>query len=542
MRIRAPVLRVILFLCVSIGPALGNDNVRVELSDQEKKFIAEHKPIRVGITPEWAPFSYFTSDGKGAGIDVDVLNLISERTGVTFELVPGKPPWDEIWRMAQTGKLDLSTSTVPTAERERVFKFSKPYGQSLTVIVARSGDLRYSQLSMVTKATAAQPRDHLVSVTLTNHLPALSVMWCDTQKECFEAVTRGKAEVAVADLFTAVQYLNQHPDVKLTICGIIPEFQFPLALAVRREYNTLVGILDKALATISKTDLDTMMSQHMLFTLQAGRRVALLKKRLAYVTVGALVIIAGFFVWNCLIRREVLARRVVEAQLREVNHSLDVFSHSIAHDLRAPLRAIIGLSEALQQDYGADLDETAKDYLNRIIGASARMENLVRDVLAYSQASRAEFTLRDVSLQQIVDQLLNELPPAQKRFVHIKSDLPAVRAHPALLGQCISNLISNALKFVPADQTPKIEITAEQRALKVRLWIRDNGIGIPPQDQQRIFKLFQQGPHGYGGTGIGLAVVAKGVERMAGTLGVESQENEGSAFWIELNKAPATQS
>ncbi|MBA4147265.1 MAG: transporter substrate-binding domain-containing protein [Verrucomicrobia bacterium] len=532
-------LVIVVGLWLSAGELLAalEPDPRIQLSEEQRKFITDHTPIRVGITPEWAPFSYFTPDGKGAGIDVDVLEIISQRTGLRFELIPGAPPWEEIWRMAKQGKVDLTTSTVQSADREKVFLFTTPYTKSSSVIVARGGDLRFLHLSLLSNAIVAQPRKHLISIAFTNRFPTASVVWFDTQTECFEAVTRGKADAAVADLYATTQYMNDHPQVRLGISGVIPEFEFPQRLAVRRDYPVLVDILNQALATISQKELDAITGNHLLFTLQGGRRVALLKKRLAYVVVGAAALAGIFVIWNYLIRKEMVTRCAAEAELREINQSLEIFSHSIAHDLRAPLRAISGLSEALQQDYGGKLDDVGQDYLRRISFAAERMENLVRDVLAYSQASRAEFKIENVTLKQVVNELLGEFPPEQRGYFHLVTELPTVQGHPALLAQCFANLFGNAIKFVPEERTPDIRIWSEQKGERVRIWVEDNGIGIAPEEQLRIFKLFQRGSHHYGGTGIGLAVVAKGMERMGGSFGVESQVNQGSRFWIELKSS-----
>jgi signal transduction histidine kinase len=510
---------------------------QLQLTGQERKFIAEHPPVTVAITPEWAPFSYFTDKGEPAGIDVDVLRLISQSTGFRYKFIEGNPPWEEIWQMAQRGELDLTTSVVQTTEREKVFKFTQPYSKAMTVIIARAGDLRFPNLSQLRYATVALPRDHIVPTALTNLAPEISTRLFESQEDCFQAVARGKADVTAVNLFTATQYLNDHPRDRLAICGAISEFEFPLRLAARRDYPLLVDILNKGLAAISQKELDEITKRHLTFALSGSRRAALLKQRLVYVVSGALLLIAVIMTWNWRIKKEVVARRAAEADLREMNQSLEIFSHSIAHDLRNPLRAISGLSEALEQDYGAKLDENGRNYLDRIMGASMRMEALVRDVLAYSQASQATLPMNAVSVQQIVNELIRELPPEQKAAIRITSPLPEVRAHPALLSQCIGNLISNALKFVDENRKPEIKIGSENKPAMVVLWIQDNGIGIRPEDQQRIFDLFERGTDQRSGTGIGLAVVAKGVERMGGKVGVESKLNEGSRFWIELMKA-----
>jgi signal transduction histidine kinase len=134
----------------------------------------------------------------------------------------------------------------------------------------------------------------------------------------------------------------------------------------------------------------------------------------------------------------------------------------------------------------------------------------------------------------LVHQLVGEFAPEQRGCFHVASPLLEVQANPTLLGQCVANLLSNAVKFVPRERTPSINIRAEQKGSFVKLWVEDNGIGIAPENQQRIFKLFERVAPDYEGTGVGLAVVAKAMERMGGSFGVESESDTGSRFWIRL--------
>ncbi len=512
----------------------GDAEKRIKLSEEHEKWLSEHAGLRVGITPEWGPFSYFTPDGQGAGIDVDLLNLISQRTGFKFRIVPAAP-WERMWKMAQNGELDMTTGTVETPEREKVFAFTRAYAESSTVIVAREGDRRFSHLLQLRHALIAQPNKHLVTSVLQKRMPEASIALFETQKDCFEQVLHGKADVAVADMYTAVQYLNDHPKAKLGISGVIPEFEFPLRLAVRREFSVARDILDEGLASITQEEMDHIIARQLAFSVQATRRADLLRKKIVWTVTIAVVIAAGLYSWNCWIRKEVKARRLAEAELQETNRSLEVFAHAVAHDLKTPLRAIRGLSEAIQEDYKTKLDSVGRDYFDRIIGAATRMEGLISNVLAYSAASRPEFDLTAVSLTGLIDQLLKEFPDEQRRYFHVTSDLPEVKANPDLLGQCLANLLSNATKFVPKERMPNVKIWSQRKGTMAKIVVEDNGVGVASEDQQRIFQLFQRaGSTQFAGTGIGLAVVAKGVARMGGSFGVDSRPGEGSQFWIQL--------
>jgi PAS domain S-box-containing protein len=231
--------------------------------------------------------------------------------------------------------------------------------------------------------------------------------------------------------------------------------------------------------------------------------------------------------------------------LAAANQELDAFSYSISHDLRAPLRAMQGFSEALLEDYGERLDATGHDYAHRIATASRQMDALIQDLLAYSRLVRAEVTLEPVSLGTVVDEACGALEMELKERegeILVERPLGRVRAHRAVLGQIVSNLLGNALKFMRPGAPPRVRVCAERTGGRVRLWVEDNGIGIAPEHRERIFRAFERlhGVEQYPGTGIGLAIVQKGAARLGGQAGVESEPGVGSRFWVELAEAEAT--
>lgn len=235
---------------------------------------------------------------------------------------------------------------------------------------------------------------------------------------------------------------------------------------------------------------------------------------------------------------EALERRV--ADLDAANRELDAFSYSISHDLRAPLRAMQGFAETLLEDYGPRLDAAGQDYARRIVAASRRMDELILDLLAFSRLSRSEVRLEPLSVETALDDICAALEPeikARQAEIVVERPLPRVMGHLPVLDQVFINLLTNALKFVAPDTTPRIRIWSEEGASGMaRIWVEDNGIGIAPEHQQRIFRPFERlhGGSKYPGTGIGLAIVLKAVERLGGRVGVESRPGLGSRFWIDL--------
>lgn len=226
------------------------------------------------------------------------------------------------------------------------------------------------------------------------------------------------------------------------------------------------------------------------------------------------------------------------ARLTELVGELEAFSYSMVHDLRAPLRAMDGFARLLNEEFAQHVGERGTDYIQRILAAAKRLDDLIQDALNYSKIAGGHLRTEYVNSEALVREIIDTYPNlrAHRENIAIRSPLPPVMANPALLTQCIANLLDNSVKFVLPGKTPKIEIWAEIKPGRVRLNFQDNGIGIQPSAKDRIFQMFERlhGPQHYEGTGIGLAIVRKGVERMGGTTGVDSTVGEGSCFWIEL--------
>jgi signal transduction histidine kinase len=264
-----------------------------------------------------------------------------------------------------------------------------------------------------------------------------------------------------------------------------------------------------------------------------------------------------------------LEHRVAErtANLAQSIQSLEGVLYHVAHDLRAPLRGMASFTNILLEEYGPRFDDRGRDYAHRIANAAQRMDRLVQDLLAFGRLGHTAVPVSNINLEAEVNAALRHFSDeieGRDATVEVCTPLPPVKANAAVLNQVLSNLISNALKFVRPETTPHLRICAEETTSRVgstgpqsgkvplldaqlsaldgkfvRLWIEDNGIGIAPEYHERIFRMFER-LHAaglYPGTGIGLAIVRKGVERMGGRVGVESVEGRGSRFWLELPAA-----
>ena len=227
------------------------------------------------------------------------------------------------------------------------------------------------------------------------------------------------------------------------------------------------------------------------------------------------------------------------ARLRETIQELEAFSYSVSHDMRTPLRAMQGYSAVLLEEHSDQLGEAAKEYLRRIGRSSSRLDLLIQDVLAYSRVAQGDIHLAEVNVEHVIREVVQNYPALQpdQASIVIRERIPPILGHEAYLTQIVSNLLCNAVKFVPPDTFPSILITTEVEDGVVRIDFKDNGIGIAEEHLDQIFQMFGRvySENRFEGTGIGLAITKKAAERMGGSVRVQSAPGCGSTFSVFLN-------
>ena len=244
-------------------------------------------------------------------------------------------------------------------------------------------------------------------------------------------------------------------------------------------------------------------------------------------------------------RVEMLLRaRRLSLELRLRKDDVEAFIHAMTHDLRAPLRTVTGFAEAMAEDQSSRLDAAGKHQLDRIQAAVRQMWDLIESLVEFSRIGRKAIKLQSVDLDELLSVCLEEMQAdivGQKAAVEIKGVLGEVEADPALLKIAIHNLISNGVKYVKPGVEPRVEIWTERHGNTACLMFRDNGIGLTPDDLQRIFAPFVRlhGVEDYPGLGLGLSATKRVVEIIGGQIGVSSTPERGSTFWIELTAGGA---
>jgi light-regulated signal transduction histidine kinase (bacteriophytochrome) len=227
------------------------------------------------------------------------------------------------------------------------------------------------------------------------------------------------------------------------------------------------------------------------------------------------------------------------AELEVTNKELESFSYSVSHDLRAPLRAVDGYARMLEEDYAAALDGEGRRLLGVVRASSARMGQLIDDLLAFSRLGRREPARQPLDMAALVREVVDELGAGAAQVAI--TDLPAAKADPSLIKQVWINLVGNALKYSGKRQDARVDIGGAEDPEEQLYWVRDNGVGFDPRYQAKLFGVFQRlhKAEEFPGTGVGLAIVHRVVTRHGGRVWAESKPGEGACFYFALPREVA---
>lgn len=238
-----------------------------------------------------------------------------------------------------------------------------------------------------------------------------------------------------------------------------------------------------------------------------------------------------------------LQQRVREhvVELEAANRELETFSYTVSHDLRAPLRAISGLSSILVESYATDMPGEAQQLLQRIISSAERMGQLIEHLLRFARLSKQSLTKRQIDIKTLVTEVIEELQKdsANKHVVTHVGDVPDTVGDPVLVQQVFINLLSNAFKFTRHCDHPEVAVGSQQQAGGVVYFVRDNGAGFDMQYAGNLFKVFHRlhSSDEFEGTGVGLSFVQRIVQRHGGSIWAEGEVGKGATFYFTLPNA-----
>src|SRR5262249_55552537 len=229
------------------------------------------------------------------------------------------------------------------------------------------------------------------------------------------------------------------------------------------------------------------------------------------------------------------------AELGVLSHELEAFSYSVSHDLRAPLRQVVGHAGLLEKSAGPSLAEHDRQYVRSISEAAARMSRLIDALLTFSRMERREMLHADVDLSGLVDGLREDAMSSigERDVIWNVHPLPVVQGDPSMLRQVFANLLSNALKYTSTRPVTRIEVGANSAPAETVIYVRDNGVGFDMQHAGRLFGVFQRlhRAEDFEGTGVGLANVRRIIARHGGRVWAEGAVDRGATFFVSLPRA-----
>ncbi len=544
-----------------------------------------HRPLIVGSEEDYPPFAIGKSDRDADGFTVQLWRAIAQEAGFKegADYIIRVRSFRELLEEFKSGQIDVMINLAQSNERRIFSDFSVPHVIVKGAIFVRKNDSR-----ILSESDLGGKRIIVLDGDLA-HDYALKQGWepqlvrVKTAADGLNMLSRGEADAMLLSKVAGMETLMRLKIPNVKPLNVNAGFEQKFSFAVQKGNAELLATVNDGLSAVkSKSKYDELYEEW--FRVFDPREVTF-RDMFKYLGPAALTLVVIIGVVGLrqyerekaahhlreserelrrakadLTRTNANLERVVAertAKLQETVAELEHFSYSITHDMRAPLRAMQGFATILNEEGADRLSDEHKDYLNRIGSVAGRMDQLITDALNFSKTVRQELVAERVDLVTLLHSILESYPELQPSKAHIavQSEIPPVMGNVAGLTQCFSNLLGNAVKFVKPGQTPEIRIWAEHfpgsesstsknlvtgqkdETIWVRVWVEDNGVGIPKDFQPRVFDMFQRGSVDHEGTGIGLALVRKVTERMGGKVGVESEPGVGSRFWLMFKAA-----
>jgi signal transduction histidine kinase len=546
-----------------------DDSPRVNLSEAERAWTQEHPVVYWGVDPQWPPFSSIDSVGRISGIDADIVKLIGQRTGLNLQLVQ-TADWSETLNKATQGQIDFIGGIARTEKRERLLglQFTEVFCKFPTAIVTRKEMPFLTSLAQLKTSRVAVPRDYATTEELQKRYPEMKLVITENEEEAMLALAGGKAEATVLNLASASHVVHMRGLSNLKISGFT-SFEFFLCLAVRRGAPELHSILEKGLATIDPREKEAIYASYILPETRKALAWRTWEHWAIYSALIGLTAVVAVLLWNRSLANEIRSRKSAEAallqardrleedareldrqgtemrklnqRLTSANEDLESFSYSVSHDLKAPLRHLLGFSQLLEMHTGNALDADARDYLATIHNEGRRMGELIDGLLAFAKIGNAELKIEPVNMELLTKEVvrITKFETQGREIVWEIHSLPVVSGDKVLLKQVIANLVGNAVKFTRKRTLARIEIGVlpqEADGGEVVFYVKDNGAGFDMNFAGALFKTFHRlhSQQEYEGSGIGLANVSRIIRKHGGRIWAESEVDKGATFYFSL--------
>ena len=534
------------------GPQV-NTPAQLNLTSDERTWIAAHPHLNVVINDQYLPLSFFDEQGVFKGVSADVLNKISALTGLTFDPVSAVSVEDMI-KGVGTSDVDLIGAFTPSSHRENHLHFTRPYLTTPFVLVTRKHPSSSATLDNMDGQRLVLVKGNVLLAFIREHYPRIQLLEADNAARAMSMVAQGEADGAVNALTSARYMISRRFSEQLHITSTVGTQPAQIGFATSPHAPQLNSILDKALLSITPEEMSVLTSRWRDDTQEQSywlrNRSAILQ---GFAIAAALLLFA--LGWIAYLRRTISKRQQLMEQLQvakqsadEANRAKTTFLATMSHEIRTPMNAVIGMLElAMKKAEEGIVDRFAIEVAS---GSARELLDLIGDILDIARIESGHLSLspKRANVQALVESVVRMFDGlAREKRLSLECDLrsalsaPDVLLDPMRFKQIVSNLVSNAIKFTDTGEVRLTVIMAcdhDEPNVSICIHIEDTGIGISQEDQQRLFSPFVQASNNTqsarSGSGLGLVISRTLCEMMGGRLTLVSTLGGGTQVKVLL--------
>lgn len=535
-----------LILISSTFLSVSSNNV-VNLTPEERDFIAANPVIQLGVDPNFVPYEFIDIDGSYNGISKDYLDLISKKTGLRFEITEGLT-WDQAYEKVVLKELDGLPIIGKSSEREKYFIFSDTYYSFQRVLFINNENNINSFNDLQGRVVAVQKNSshHEFLKTVGN----ITLSLYDTVEEALIALSNNQEVAFVGNLATTLYIAKNEGISQLEYMSIPNQSQQTLHFAARNDYPLLISIINKGLKAITvseKIEIDN----RWIGVVSKTDYTWLIQLFIVIGLIATSIVLVSFY-WILRLRKEIDQRKLTEIELQYAKEEADranqvksSFLARMSHEIRTPLNAISGMSYILKK---TGLTKTQQNYLDKISSASKDVLEIINDILDFAKIESGKVDLEIISfnLDEILEHIVSIVSfKAEEQGIELRVERdPLVPMYffgdAKRIQQVLLNLLNNSVKFTDKGSvTLKIKLIEKNEInYQLQISVIDTGIGMNQEQLSNLFIPFTQADSSinrrFGGTGLGLSIVKSLLDLMGGKIEVSSILHEGSDFKISL--------